>query len=487
MIVGAGLAGSIAAYRLAQAGIESTVLERGQRWPITGSGDTFPRFPSCDKRLIWRDGTVGDGVLPRVPWLPDKAREALWPRSTGLLDIAWHGNLTTVCGAGVGGGTLVYGGMLPQPDAEQFGEVFPDVPYEEMREDYYPRARRRLRAQVFPDDVLKSRRYRSNRLWKTLLERSGMAPERVYSTFDFDVIRAELSGEAKPSATVGQYLFTGCNSGAKMSVDRTYLARAEATGKTSVRPLHNVTRIAHRSGRYRVTVERLDRNGTVAGVSTVVCDRLILAAGGVHTPRLLVTARDTGALPDLNEHVGAGWGTNGDQAPLIKTFTTPTGAPQGGPPAFLARSRGGSVMVSHGGYPLPFETGLMQCTGLGVPDGYGQWTYDAARERAVLDWPSQGDRSVRRKVASVMHEITDQFRHGAIVFDPFKRNPLVLHPLGGVAVGRATDSYGRLHGYRGLYCLDSALMPGSTAAVNPALTIAAMAERCLDHIIADFG
>ncbi|MBQ1095490.1 NAD(P)-binding protein [Streptomyces sp. b94] len=486
VIVGAGLAGSIAAYRLAEAGIACTVLERGRRWPITVSGDTFPHFPSCDKRLVWRDGVVGDGLLPRAPWLPRMARSTLWSRSTGLLDVAWHRNLTTVCGAGVGGGTLVYGGMLPQPGAEQFGAVFPDIPYEEMSAKYYPTARRRLRAQPFPDDLLPSRRYRSNRIWKTLIERSGMQAERVESSFDFNVIRAELKGEAPPSATVGQYLFTGCNSGAKMSVDRTYLAQAEATGRATVRPLHNVTHIAHHAGKFRLTIEQLHPDGTVLNVRVISCDRLIMAAGGVHTPRLLVTARDTGALPDLNEHVGAGWGTNGDQAPLIKTLVTRTGAPQGGPPAFLARGEGGSIMLSHGGYPLPFESGLMQCTGLGVPDAYGQWTYEADTRNAQLHWPSHGDRSVQRQVSALMRRITRQTRYGAVFVDPFKRRPLVLHPLGGTVIGKATDPYGRIHGYQGLYCLDSALMPGSTAAVNPSLTIAAVAERCLDHIITDF-
>jgi cholesterol oxidase len=31
--------------------------------------------------------------------------------------------------------------------------------------------------------------------------------------------------------------------------------------------------------------------------------------------------------------------------------------------------------------------------------------------------------------------------------------------------------------------VDSALIPGSTAACNPALTIAALAERCLDNVL----
>ncbi|NMQ17943.1 hypothetical protein E4P82_01235 [Candidatus Competibacter phosphatis] len=48
--------------------------------------------------------------------------------------------------------------------------------------------------------------------------------------------------------------------------------------------------------------------------------------------------------------------------------------------------------------------------------------------------------------------------------------------------------YGRVQGYPGLYVVDAALIPGCTAATNPALTIAALAERCMEQIVAkDFG
>jgi cholesterol oxidase len=30
------------------------------------------------------------------------------------------------------------------------------------------------------------------------------------------------------------------------------------------------------------------------------------------------------------------------------------------------------------------------------------------------------------------------------------------HPVGGCEIGKATDMYGRVHGYRGLYVMDSA-------------------------------
>src|ERR1044072_8092494 len=41
VVIGSGYAGSVAALRLAEAGIGSVVLERGRRWTIDPSGDTF--------------------------------------------------------------------------------------------------------------------------------------------------------------------------------------------------------------------------------------------------------------------------------------------------------------------------------------------------------------------------------------------------------------------------------------------------------------
>jgi len=62
-------------------------------------------------------------------------------------------------------------------------------------------------------------------------------------------------------------------------------------------------------------------------------------------------------------------------------------------------------------------------------------------------------------------------------------DPSTYHPLGGAVIGKVCDDFGRVLGQRGLYVNDGALIPGSTACVNPSLTIAALAERNIDHIV----
>ena len=52
-----------------------------------------------------------------------------------------------------------------------------------------------------------------------------------------------------------------------------------------------------------------------------------------------------------------------------------------------------------------------------------------------------------------------------------------------MVLDQATDHYGRLVEYPGLYVMDGALIPGNTS-VNPFVTITALAERNIENIIA---
>ena len=50
LVIGSGFGGAVAALRLARAGIQTLVLKRGRRWPITPAGDTFATFEKQDGR-----------------------------------------------------------------------------------------------------------------------------------------------------------------------------------------------------------------------------------------------------------------------------------------------------------------------------------------------------------------------------------------------------------------------------------------------------
>ncbi len=57
------------------------------------------------------------------------------------------------------------------------------------------------------------------------------------------------------------------------------------------------------------------------------------------------------------------------------------------------------------------------------------------------------------------------------------------HPLGGAVLGKACDLEGRVKRHPGLYVVEGALIEGNTGLANPALTIATLAERCMDRIL----
>jgi hypothetical protein len=61
------------------------------------------------------------------------------------------------------------------------------------------------------------------------------------------------------------------------------------------------------------------------------------------------------------------------------------------------------------------------------------------------------------------------------------------HPLGGCRMATGpdlgvVDHSGAVFGYEGLYCIDGSILPTSLG-VNPSLTIAALSERCAEHLV----
>jgi cholesterol oxidase len=68
---------------------------------------------------------------------------------------------------------------------------------------------------------------------------------------------------------------------------------------------------------------------------------------------------------------------------------------------------------------------------------------------------------------------------------------ITVHPLGGCPMSDdpaagVTDDTGRVHGYEGLYVLDGSIVP-TALGVNPSKTIAALAERGVEHLLSERG
>ncbi|MFC6021489.1 GMC oxidoreductase [Plantactinospora solaniradicis] len=499
IVIGSGYGGAIAAYRLAEAGVRSVVLERGRRWPITPAGDTFPPFLSPDRRSSWFTPT------PVYPGMPP----AVYRPYAGLFEKIVGQGMNVITGAGVGGLSLVDGVML-QPAEAVFNRVMPaQVDYQEMNDRYYPRARSRIGVGTIPDDVLAHQRYAGTRLFLDQARRAGLPAGRIDEACDWSVVRDELAGDAVPSASVGEYL-TGINSGARTSVDRNYLAWAEASGLAEVRPLHVVTDVStDAQGRYVVRARHIDTDGNLLEHVVLTGDALFLAAGSMGTSRMLVRARDSGALPRLSDQVGRHWGNNGSRIYLRALVPEPTGVYQGGPTSVAVMrwdDPDNAVSIEFGPAPFPVETHAMPVPGFGICAPVGHFEYIPLTDDVRLIWPPDGDLAAQRAIRATLRQlVTGSAAPGPLppptgigvldgllslaaaapygLLDMNGLEPYTFHPLGGAVLGQACDGFGRVAGYPGLYVVDGALIPGSTAACNPALTIAALAERCLDDVL----
>jgi cholesterol oxidase len=216
-----------------------------------------------------------------------------------------------------------------------------------------------------------------------------------------------------------------------------------------------------------------------------------MAAGSLGTTKLLVRARDTGALPLLNQFVGTRWSTNGNTAHLriVKQGTLPQGGTAGVKITDFAQPAT-PVVIENLPAPLPayFANipsflpffGAMMTIGIGIPSAFGSFSYDAATDSVVLDFPADGAQNVYERVNAVL---TNPNLPGTPFILPMaSAQATTLHPLGGVPLGLATDLDCQLKGYKGLYAVDGSIVPGATAVANPSMTIAAMAERCMKKI-----
>ncbi|WP_227982056.1 GMC oxidoreductase [Nocardia spumae] len=479
VIIGSGFGGGVSALRLARAGVDVLVLERGMRWPTGPNADTFPHPSRPDKRMLWYRSA------PEVLGRPVSVG-----RYTGLLEAVVGDNMTAVCAAGVGGGSLVYQGMTLQPTEAAFNTVLPpELDYSTMARDHYPRVARMLGAAVAPDELIDSPTYLPSRAFARNVTAAGYPLSKIPMPIDWNFALRELRGEMKPSYTNGDCAL-GVNNGGKHSVDVTYVAQAEATGRATVRTLHEVTDIARTSdGRWQIHVDRLDPTGTVVEQLILTSTALIMAAGSINTTKLLLRAAAKKQIPDLPDGLGSNWGNNGDRIFTWTSLADDFGTQQGGPVVYGSKEwddpATANTVIQASIPPAGLDAHSTMLVGFGITQGRGHLAYDSATDDVGLFWPADGDAELQQRIAARVHTIAGP---GSTVLDTNLAMPSTWHPLGGAAMGSVCDLEGRVHGTRGLYVLDGALIPGSTAACNPSMTIAAVAERALDHIVAgDIG
>jgi cholesterol oxidase len=486
IVVGSGFGGAITACRLAEHGVRVTLIEQGRRWdrPLAPGATRFSKNLYPDGRSTWLCNTT---VTPLGPPLPIN-------KTTGVLQGRQLAGKTVLNGAAYGGGSIAYGGILAKPEEEIFKMVFPpEISYQEMQR-HYNTVGQILGRGTIPDDVLKAEPFRHVRVARDQSEKAGVEWELIPTATNWGIVRQELAGAIPPSIIHGEAIY-GVNSGAKGTLDNTYLKRAEDTGLMEVKTLHQVQAVGQdAAGRYTVSTTEINEAGYITAYRTYACRRLFMSSGTVTTSSLLIKAKAKGTLRNLNEHVGQGWGNNGNVYALRLAVGARTGQWQGGPPAIGMKDLNnplGPLFIEHPQLPLGIDIGGLLYFGIGINPTRGSFRYDRIKDDVVIDWPAvdEGQKRINQALLNTLGKLNKV--NGGITTSLLGnlvskvKDDICYHPMGGCVIGKATDFFGRVKGQPGLYVNDGSLMPGTSGCVNPAFTIAALAERNIERIIAE--
>jgi cholesterol oxidase len=513
VVVGSGFGGGITACRLAEQGWRVCVLERGRRF---GAGD-FPDRPEQAPFAFWHH----------------------WLNPGGMFDLRLMKDLSVLTAAGVGGGSLVYANVQLRAPADLFDD--PDWPAAIDRpslDPYYDRTEDALQPRETPDvpDLPKVRAF------EAMGRRAGREPSRLPLAVHFGEGRPHpFSGVFQQGCDNLGRCDIGCPLLAKNTVDITYIARAEAHG-AEVYPLHEVLRIdppPEDGGRWRVGFRDLQYR--IHG--EVEAPVLVLSAGTLGTSRLLL--KNQRRLGGLSPALGTRFSGNGDALGLAvdPAAEDVAGARTEYGPSMTSRldytaDRG--FMVADGGLPENFGGLLEIVRGVNALTGWGRVVLHVKSAAARLGLTDRhvthrnvklkrdhpiGDSLVflmiGRDTANGRMRLTPLLRcfdirwtkaDSAELFEGMRQaagelaeaaeaksffaldaGPLgkfiTVHPLGGCPMSDdptkgVVDDSGKVHGYEGLYVLDGSIVP-TALGVNPSKTIAALAERGVEHLLAE--
>lgn len=518
VVIGSGYGGGVAASHLSRAGKSVAVLERG-REVLTGSFPT--KFPELKNDFQVQGKTFRTG--------PD----------TALFDIRLGEDMHVLVGRGLGGGSLVNAGVALRPDARVFlDEVWPG----QIRQDGgldrgYARAGAWLRPASDP---------RAAEMTKFgVLAEAGRKLNRELVTTSVTVSFADTvnaAGIAQAACTRCGDCCAGCNVGAKNTVALTYLPDAARHGAemfTEITVRH-VAKAADGSWRIHA-IPTIGRNEDIVIEAAIV----VLAAGTLGSTEILLRSRERGLA--VSDRLGQRFSANGDIIAFgygAKSIVNSVGI--GHPPRVEGLEIGASVTgqlefrdpdhldreirLQEGAVPsaiapsLPVMflpngrlLGALQSLVSGVYRGpfaslqtYFAVSHDSASgvfrlegDRLSLSWKDASKEPCYERLDEALRAVVES-AGGDYVKNPLAgtvmgHQPATAHPLGGCAMGReAADGVvnhksevfdtapGRGVGavHDGLYVIDGSIIPRSLG-VNPLLTITALSERALAHMLAD--
>ena len=514
VIIGSGFGGSVAALRAAEKGYRVGVMEAGRRW----QDEDIPKTNWDLKHYLWFPAAELYGIQ-RIEYLDDAL---------------------ILCGAGVGGGSHVYGNTLYVPPKQFFNSPgwAGITDWADELAPCYDQARRMLgvvRYPYMPTDVDRYMHQVAIDMGKG--ETFNKAPVGVY--FGVPGVEADDPyfggiGPRRTGCISCGNCQVGCGHNAKNKITTNYLYLAEKLG-VEIHELHEVYDLVPLDASGFEVHARHPGWGQRAAHRhrhTYTAEQVIVAAHAYGSSKLLHHMQDKGRLRGLSSELGKRARTNSEQIlSITRTHEQWKRDPE------KIHIAPGSVAITCGVWPdaltsiepVYYGVGSSLFALLFTRHQHGEQKHPLASWlKELIEHPTEvlgffdvrhwsermaimlcmqttdtsielywHDGLLRSRRGSgtpptvhipVVEEFADRLskkmdsREGALVTEVINRTA-TAHFTGGIPIGDrsetgAVDPYHRVFGQPGLHVMDGSVMPANPG-VNPSLTITALAERAM--------
>jgi cholesterol oxidase len=301
VVIGSGFGGSVTAMRLAEKGYSILVLERGKRYE--------------------------DNDFPETNW---NIRKSVWSpalRCFGILEFSFLNGAIALHGSGVGGGSLMYGNVLMEPDDRLF-----EAPswrhladWKTILRPHYNTAKRMLGVTTNPrllkaDDVMRE-------IAQAHGTETSFLPTEVGVFFGEEsaTVPDPYFGGEGPERTGCNFCggcMVGCRFNSKNTLPKNYLYFAEKWGasiipEVEVRNIRPLTEEGPDRARYEVEY-RSSTAWLFKSIKSVRARNVVVAAGALGSLSLLFRCRDQNrSLPHLSERLGDSVRTNSENLQAV--------------------------------------------------------------------------------------------------------------------------------------------------------------------------
>ncbi len=290
LVVGSGYGAGVAASRLARAGQDVCILERGKEML---PGEYPNKLADAQEAMQFnvKGGRIGS---------PD-----------ALFEVHVNDDQYALVGCGLGGTSLINANVSLELDKrlldqEHWPAVFRDDPH--AIDTYYERAREMLSPNAYPDThptlgKLEALEHSANTMGK-----------RFYKTpinVNFED-KTNRFGVPQPACTNCGDCTSGCNVGAKNTTLMNYLPDAANHGAeifTQAKVLWIERAKGNGGDVWRIHVQRNDEGASDAPL-TITADHVVLGAGTLGSTEILLRSREKGL--SLSDHLGTRFSGNGD-------------------------------------------------------------------------------------------------------------------------------------------------------------------------------